>query len=220
MYKVITHTIREEHFTHPETAKFVLKGQAQDIVDPFTTTAAMQYRDNAKSISNQWINSLRSYVTSTDAGEEGFLRDEITRQSQDFAFSLFGDYMPQLLFADVNKAFQDYCQALVNSISAVKSKQDPVGAREKAQTAAQDIAKALSRVNRFWPQGALEDLFGGVATEFANQAEYRLAKQYSADMLSTEAVERLMFSGGENGSQPLIDVVTKGMILLFSSRFK
>lgn len=219
MYKVITHTIREEHFNHPITANVALRGPNQ-VVDPFTTTSAMKYRDAARTAAYKWLASVRSYVTSTNAAETDVLKEEVKKSSMDLVTTLFNGYLQPAVLTNVTNAFESYYKAILSSIDAVKTKQDVPGARDRAKTAAEDLAMMLSRLSRSWPMAALEDSFVNIAKEFANQAEYRAANQYPADIASTTMTEGLLISGAQNGAQSLIDLVTKGIILLYSMRFR
>lgn len=222
MYKVITHTIKEEHFNHPLTVNSVLpdRTQQQQPVNPFTTDSAVKYRDSVKTAVTNWVNSFRSLVVAVDKDEIGSLLPEVKRLGESFTSTAFGSYMMPMLFDAIDKPFQQYHQSLTDYIIAAKNKTNVAETKDKARQDAVELSKALSRINRFWTDKSLIDIFSPIIDEFGNQVDARAAKQFSTDLASVDMVNQLLLNGLTNGQQSLVDVLSKGMILLFTSRFR
>ena len=220
MYKVITHTIKEEHFTHPETAKIAMglnPSLEQAPVNPFEVTPAIDYRDQVKNVLSRYNEILRSYLISAIAGSEdaATLGNSLTTWAQNVCDTIFGGYLLPQNVVPVKTAMSDFTKALEDGITAIKNEQPLTDIENKVSAAIDSLSARLALINRAnWPKQALVDLLMSYKNELFAQAQARVNKKWDDDLSSADRANKIILAGPDDGTVSLADLLSKGMILL------
>jgi len=127
---------------------------------------------------------------------------------------------PLLVTDAVRTDLKNYTQDLIDTIKLIKAKQDYTSSETKIREQIKNIAVQLHGVNRFnWPEQLLIDLFNGFTNSVLDQARARVSKDWSKDLYSANSMDKAISTGLDSGAPSLSDVLSKGIIISFQSKF-
>ena len=223
MYKKITHTIVEEHFDHPAT----LPGDMNCDVTPtyysnnrkamavFTDPEATQIIKDSLNYWGQLCWRLRSLVISITEGDKDI--DLLkTRLSGDIGE--LGKIVSKVYGSAGADKFKELVEnittTLVDIITSIRADSTTLTSKLKTKLA-EDISalgEFLGSVNAAWPASAVKSIFTTFTDLYIQQADNRIAKQWSAGVDAADKAYNLMVVKQPNGGSSFADIFANGLI--------
>ena len=227
MYKVITHTIKEEHFTHPATVKMAMSlghktEQAVTPESPFTSPAAIEYIQGVKFAMTRYNSALRAYLVGTMMGTEdtATLKNDLEKWAAEVGDATFTGYYPIATSIPIRNDFVDLTKSLEDGIVAIKNKQSASDYQTAVANKIDALATKLSFVNRFnWPKQAIVDILNEYQNNVFAQATARLNKDWTGDLAAYDKANQTLITGQPNGAVSLADLLSKGVVVQYQSKF-
>jgi hypothetical protein len=243
MYKVITHTIKEEHFTHPATAEYALTGghmgnahvysghmgghmgnvmaRTSAIVGEFNTPMALLYRAHIKDCMESYIGNLRGELVSIHGtGEEvALLEQRIVKSIEDLVSKLTPYYNANVT-AVVKQALVEYSMELMNLVRAHKDGRSTSDAEAKIAQKMTAIADFLPSINPHWVKEDLVMYFNCLTDAFKNQSIARKAKNWAEDQKELDNARECATTGVPGQGPSLSQYVARGVISQFPMKFR
>jgi hypothetical protein len=223
MYKKITHTIVEEHFDHPATLPDDMncdvtptyysnnRRAMASIADPEAT----QIIKDSLNTWGQLCWRLRSLVISITEGDKDIdlLKTRLVGDVNDLGKIVSKVYGSA--GADKFKELVDnIAMTLVDILTAIKTDSTSLIAKLRAKLT-DDISALgdfLSSVNAAWPASAVKSIFTTFTDLYIQQAENRIAKQWSAGVDAADKAYNLMVIKQPNGGPSFADIFANGLI--------
>jgi hypothetical protein len=230
MYKIITHTIKEEHFDHPMTAEAAMtRGNVMpktagtsSVINQLSTTLALVYRSRVRSQFETYLFHIRNYVLSAFNGGEDLAAVEknIVSHAKVMAMLLSPYYSDEVVEAAEAKLV-DYSKHLLAVVQAIKSDSGVADAEAKLTQVIKVVADTFESVNSYWPSSAVNDHLTKFANSVAKQARARKSKNWAEDMEALAASQMCWLSGdlGVPGYLSFAEVFARGVILEFPQKF-
>jgi hypothetical protein len=234
MYKKITHQIVEEHFDHPVMAEAaartgcnimpmfntVSQFSPPAVILPINTEAGVQLRMDANNYFSSLVSAARNFIVSTIAGSD----DQPLTEERLVKLGTLDGIVRPYYGADaalaVDQKLKDIIAGLIELVKTAKSGRDIAPSTSKVFEAIDGLATLLSGANpTYWPKSAVISIWESAAKDWATQAVSRHRKDWLADQAAADAVVRTLVSGQPDGSPGFADIVAKGIIDQFPSRF-
>lgn len=226
MYKLVTHTIKEEHFEHPA----VLPNKIQSAVGgtlPYwvMNENTMQFRMDARTAWMKWAFSLLNYSISLNGNLPG--TDQVKGRLNKNAIAL-GDFMVPYygltagtLFSTSLLSINDVGMHYVNVLKEGKPTEDIVKSWEPLVS---DIAKLMSGLNPAnWPEPLVRDMFSNLVLGWQQQLTARARGDIMADELAIDYLNKIVVTGVadhvKQGYSSIADTFSRGIIAQFSDMF-
>lgn len=249
MYKVISHKIKEEHFSHPAlisrnmsrsnegnvlTYNAGLASSAIDdgsigIDDPLPwqvyNEQTMLFRMDARTAWSKWAYSMLNYSISLNGNLEG--TDQVKGRVHKNAIVL-GDFLVPYygltagnLFATSLIAINDIGMHYVN---ALKDKQPTEEIVLQWVPHVASIAKLMNELNpNNWPETLIKDQFGNLVKAWQNQLVARANKDIIADEIAIDYINKIAVTGipdhARGGYSSIADTYSRGIIAQFPGDF-
>lgn len=246
VYKVITHTIKEEHFDHPLALEAICgtklngmykngnsNGNGLNIVEEsvdmyvpgtvsiFNTEPSVKFRMDNRTIWARYLWRLRSYIVSAlDGAEDMAVVEEQLFQNIDE----IGDSIRPYYGLVASKKLSQLMRAMVLTeldIVQTLKKNQPIDALQKKFTEqVVEMATFLEEVNpKNWPAAAVEKTFGRAVENWIEQARARISKNWPADIEAVDTAHRIILAGQDDGTPAFSDIFATGIIMQFPDRF-
>ena len=245
MYKVVTHTIKEEHFTHPVTVEHALltkntgHGNVYPIMSstcgnvyPITsnisnlrTPALMSIRDtfraNIKDLINNYVTALRSIIVSIfNGGEDLAILDEELKKTisalTDAIKVVYGQTTNSATVALFEQHMLDFTNNLIDIAKAHKSNASTVDLEAKLSQKIESFSNFLFEFNmREWSKSALYNYLLQFSDAFKNQIVARKAKNWAEDQLQLKNAYNIFVNGSAGNLIPFAYYFADGIIMQF-----
>lgn len=223
MYKKITHTIVEEHYDHPSVLPDdmncdttpVYYSNNRKAMAVFTSPETTQLIKDSLNNWGQLCWRLRSLVISITEGDKDvdLLKTRLTGDIDELGKIVNKVY--GLTGANKFKELvENITTTLVDILAAIKSDSTTLTTKLKAKLT-DDISALgdfLSSVNPTWPASAVKSIFTTFTDLYVQQAENRLAKQWSAGVDAADKAYNLMVIKQPNGGPSFADIFANGLI--------
>lgn len=240
MYKVITHTIREEHFTHPATAEYALtsgghmgnvhvygghmgniKPMGSALVGEFNSPTALLYRAQVRDCIESYISNLRGELVSIHGtGEEVALLEQRIVKSIDDLVAKLTPYYNTNITSTIKQALVDYSMELMNLVKAHKDGRSTSDIEAKITQKMNAIADFLPSVNPHWVKEDLVFFFNCLTDSFRNQSIARKAKNWDEDQKELDKAKECTITAPIGQGPSLSQYITRGVISQFPRRFR
>lgn len=234
MYKIITHTIREEHYDHPATAEYALTGQGTNMgnampkisqvtrSDAFNSPASIAFTQAVRTVFEQYVGTLRNYIVSASGtGEEMPILEEklytVSKGLENVVKEYYGD-AAGVAFAE---KFRAYTVGLLELIKAEKSgsAKAVTDAEANLKNKIGEIAAFLNMANAAWPQATVIEYLDKFHVAEHEQTKARKDKRWADDQTAADTAHNLFVSGAKT-MPAFADVVAKGVIMQYPARFR
>jgi hypothetical protein len=224
MYKKVTHTIVEEHYDHPA---ILPQNMGMDTATPgnyspnhksmavFTTPEATQLIRDSLNNWGQLCWRLRSLVISITEGDKDvdLLKTRLAGDIDELGKLVNKVY--GLAGADKFKELVgNITTTLVDVLAAIKAESTSLTIKLRAKLT-DDISALgdfLGSVNAAWPASAVKSIFTTFTDLHVQQAENRMAKQWSAGVDAADKAYNLMVIKQPNGGPSFADIFANGLI--------
>ena len=235
MYKVITHTIKEEHFGHPMTAEIGMITHANTAphIGPMVSSSliagneimlrpsSVEFRMNIRSLFSRFFWRVRDYLISVlDSRESSDVEAELYKNIEAIG-SFIESYYGSTSVNSFNNAMKDVIKNLIFIVRDIKSDKDITESRNKLSESIRALSMFLNGINPSqWPYAAVYDIFSELSNNWISQISSRKYKDWIEDMRSVDKNEDIMLSGdASTGVSPFSDIFAKGIISQFQQRF-
>jgi hypothetical protein len=249
MYKVISHEIKEEHFSHPALIPQQLSSSNEGnglnysggpvrptltngsfgIDDPLPwqvfNERTMLFRMDARIAWSKWAYSMLNYSISLNGNLEG--TEQVKGRVHKNAIAL-GDFLVPYygltagnLFATSLIAINDIGMHLV---TALKGQQPTAEIILQWIPPVNAIAKLMNELNpNNWPELLIRDQFTNLVRAWQDQLTARAGKNITADEIAIEAINKIAVTGipdhQRNGYSSIADTYSRGIIAQFPGDF-
>ena len=230
MYKVITHTIKEEHFTHPRTAEHALRMKSGN-VHPMTTAingepdygtpSAVMFRGAAKTLLEKYVYALRNAIISIfSAGEDLMvIEDEIKKSLANIEITL-KSYYDNSAVSIVAQKLNEYTNDLLEIAKAHKNGKPITDIETRLSQRILDISEFLPTINPAWNKGDVFNYFTWGSDAFKRQIAARKAKNWAEDQIQFEKAYQVFVSGMPDVAIPFSQYLARGIIAQHPGRFR
>ena len=204
MYKVVTHTIKEEHFTHPVTVEYVLSMKDSNIrvKSPSTITAndnsittheptILSIKDNfrltVRNSMEKYVYALRNVIVSIfNSGEDlPVLTEELQKSIDDFINGLntiYGQVIDSASISLFKQHLTKYTNTIVDLARAHKNNKSTADLDQLLTQQTDDLINLLFNFNtRDWTKSALYNYFNKFSESFKDQIVARKNKEWEKD---------------------------------------
>ena len=239
MYKVITHTIKEEHFTHPITAEYALTGghmgnahvygghmgnikaMGGSLTRDFSSPSAVLYRGWLRNTMETYVNNLRSALVSIHStGEEVPLLEERIATSIDDIVAMLRPYYNTSITTALKQKLSDYTTDLTDFFKAHKDGKPTSEIENRIVQHATAIADAMSGANSHWNRDEVLSYFTWFADAFKNQSAARKAKNWGEDQSAFDSARETFLTGMPDQAPALSQYIAKGVISQYPMKFR
>lgn len=227
MYKLIKHTIEEQHFDHPALAEAAMKESkvyTAGITTPgmyHNSPAGVKLRMAARDYFSGYLWRLRSCITSIiDGGADQAMNETNFFNKIDDIGKLVAMYYGEAGGAEANRLFRLLSTDVFNIVKAVKANADAVPLKAKAIETVKALAKFLNGANpMYWPEQAIVDIFTQSVSSWHDEAVARHKKDYPAEQAAVANVYKLLLEGQASGTPGFADIMAKGIVEQFPDKF-
>jgi hypothetical protein len=235
MYKVITHTIKEEHYGHPMSAEVGIAKHAN--TSPHTgniTTHALtagneimlrpssvEFRMNLRSLFSRFFWRVRDYLISVlDSRESSDVEIELYKNIDAIGAFIDAIYGPTIA-NEFNNSLKDVIKNLIFVVKDIRSGKDFMDTKNKLSESIRTFANFLNRINTTqWPYSAVVDIFSDLTNNWIIQISSRKIKDWVEDMRMVDKNEDIMLSGDvARGAPSFAEIFAKGIIAQNQQRF-
>lgn len=247
LYRVVTHTIREEMVDQPPASFQDLAPASTAIWCPtgptgptpmgaargtpstnavyttsiYNTESAVAWRMEARTTWARYLWRMRNYVISQlDGGEDtSFVEAQLFQDIDEIANSL-KPYYGLVASKQVAQLMRAFVLTEIDIVKAVKNRQniEPLKARHAQQV--EEFATFLSSANsRHWPKEAVLKIFSKLMNCWQQEAVARQAKDWAKDVEAVDTGHRIVLAGQDDGTPAFSEIFARGVIAQFPDRF-
>lgn len=231
MYKVITHTIVEEHFTHPSTAGHALMSNIKpkmsstvstEAVISYDTPAASTFKNLVRSLLETYVADVRSGIVSImGTGEDtGVIENKVVQTIGEIGTKIFKPYYNADVSDRIEQHLKAYTIALMDYAKAEKGGRSTGEAENSLTQHIGDIATVLNTVNMMWTREKMNEYYTWFAQDAKDQVKSRKTKNWTADQAAYDHARGVFLSGIVNEMQGYAHVLAKGVIAQHADRFR
>lgn len=229
MYKVITHTIREEHFTHPATADYALSGghmgnvkaYGTAITGDFSSGPAIVYRGWLRTAMETYVSDLRSELVSIyGTGEETPLLEQRIVSAIEEWVGMMRPYYNTNVTTTLKQALTDYTMDLIDHAKAHKEGRSVTDIETRLNQHIKSIADFMAVTNPHWSKTDAQNYFTWFAEAFKNQCMARKDKKWAEDQDAYNYARQVFLTGLPDVAGSLCQFIAKGVIAQFPGRFR
>jgi hypothetical protein len=234
MYKVITHTIKEEHFDHPMTAEagMSIHGNTSPKIghmavnssyprnDPTTSSKAVEFRMAARNLLDKYIWRLRAYIVSAIEGSDdmALIESEVFKVISSIS-SVVEAYYGKDAATEFKRLLDAFSIPLIEEARSIRAGRSINNFENRVETSINDLAEFLSMANPAnWPKAAVKVIFTKLAKSFTDQAKARKAKNWMDDIVALDQAQKIILVGDES-MPPFAEIFAKGIISVFPEKF-
>lgn len=215
MYKKVTHTILEEHFSHP------LAGDIKDAVDKKTVgpkykmepTSADKFRTDVNNYLVGFNTKLHNIVQNIDTNNEAGVLDseKIMFDEIDVLGNLYKPYYGLEFGEKLNQYLRSAVLMFIAVTKNLKAKTDIRDWRTRLDGLKFDIANMLYAHNNIWRLPDTPAIFGQIFTEIINHIQAMVNKDSNAIATTHQGVTNLL--------SVLANTLANGTIQQFPGKF-
>ena len=193
MYKVITHTIKEEHFTHPVTVEHALLMKGGNVRPMSSANSNVPnplkdvYRSNVRSLIEKYVYAVRSAIVSIFNASEDLpvLEEEIKKSINNIKDGIkvvFGQNTDNTDILTFAKYLTDYSTDLLDFAKAQKLGKSALDIESRMAQRIEDLCTFMTAGNStYWTKSAIYNYFYQFGEAFKNQAMARKNKDWVKD---------------------------------------
>jgi hypothetical protein len=193
MYKVITHTIKEEHFTHPVTVEHALLMKGGNVrpmssaISNATLSMKDTHRSNIKSLFEKYVYAVRSAVVSIfNSGEDLPVLEEEIKKSinniNDGIKVVFNQNTDSTMISTFIKHLTDFSMDLLDFAKAQKLGKSALDIESRMAQRIEDLSIFMALANpQSWTKNAVYNYFSQFGEAFKKQAMARKNKDWAMD---------------------------------------
>lgn len=228
MYKIITHTIKEEHFDHPMTAEYALsnrgdlhKGPQARLGDElFTTVTSMRLRQTTRTLFETYLLELRSELVGLLNGSEDIsvVAEKLFSTILEIG-NVVRPYYGSIPADQLSSNLKALTVAIIDYATATKAGTSTADSEARAAIQITNLSNLLSGANPWWPAAAVTDYFTKFTKAETDQIVARKAKNWSADLTALDAARTILLSGLDNNTLSLAGLISIGIISQFPNKF-
>ena len=249
MYKVISHEIKEEHFSHPELiarnmsrsnegnglkyhaglASSAIANGSIGIDDPLPwqvyNEQTMLFRMDARTAWSKWAYSMLNYSVSLNGNLEG--TDQVKGRVHKNAIIL-GDFIVPYYGLTAGKLFATSLIAIndigMHYVNALKNKKPTEEIALEWIPHVASLAKLMNELNpNNWPELLIKDQFGNLTKAWQNQLTARANQDIIADEIAIDYINKIAVTGipdhHQSGYSSIADTYSRGIIAQFPGDF-
>ena len=247
MYKVISHDIKEEHFSHPvlttqtqsrsnegnglpyTAGLFVPHNGSLGIDDPLPwqvyNDRTMTFRMDARTAWSKWAYSMLNYSISLNGNLEG--TDQVKGRVHKNAI-VIGDFIVPYygltagnLMATALIAINDVGMHYVNALKESRPTEQIVA---EWVPQVDNIARLMNELNpNNWPELLIQDQFNNLVRAWQQQLAARASRNIIADEIAIESINKIAVTGipmyQSGGYNSIADTYSRGIIAQFPGNF-
>jgi hypothetical protein len=166
MYKVITHTIKEEHFGHPMTAEvgMITHANTAPHIEPMVSSSliagnlimlrpsSVEFRMNIRSLFSRFFWRVRDYLISVlDSRESSDVEAELYKNIEAIG-SFIETYYGSTTVNNFNNTMKDIVKNLIFIVRDIKSDKDITESKNKLSESIRALSMFLNSINPSqWP---------------------------------------------------------------------
>lgn len=246
VYKLITHTIKEEHYDHPialqaingtklngayaayngngnpngvvvtETEMFV-----PGTVSVFNTEPAVTWRMDQRTIWARYLWRLRNYITSAlHNGEDLAVVEEQLFQNIDEIGDSVRPYYGLVASKQLAQYMRSFVLTVLEIVQTLKEGGNIDALTKKVDAKLDEFAAFAEKANpQHWPAATVKAIFGKVLQAWIEQVRARVSKNWPADIEAVDTAHRIILAGQFDGTPAFSDIFAKGIIMQFPDRF-
>ena len=230
MYKVITHTIKEEHFTHPRTVEHAL-WMKDGNVSPMTnaiqsepdygTPKAILFRGNVRTLLEKYLYTLRSAVVSILGSSEDLdvVTGEIKKAIADIEFGL-KPYYDSTAIALFGQRLTEYTNDLLEIAKLQKDGKSSTDVETRLAQRISDISDFLPSINPKWTKGDVFNYFTWFSSAIKGQITARKAKNWAEDQVQVDNAYQAFITGVPDVAIPFAQYLARGIIAQYPGQFR
>lgn len=227
MYKVITHTIKEEHFTHPVTVEHALSMKVGNVkskssaISNAPLTLKDEYRSNVRSLIEKYVYAIRSAVVSIfNSGEDLPVLEEEIKTSinniKDGIKVVAGQNTDNTVVLTFIKYLTDYSADLIDFAKAQKLGKSALDIESRMAQRIDDLSTFMSSANtKYWTKSAVYNYFSQFGEAFKNQAMARKSKDWVNDQAQFKNAYNIFVEGIPGTLQSFSQYLADGIIMDF-----
>jgi hypothetical protein len=234
MYKVITHTIKEEHFEHPMTAEagMLIHGNASPKIghasmnsvylrsDPANSSKAVEFRMAARDLLDKYLWRLRAYIVSAieDSDDMALIESEVFKVISSIS-SVVEMYYGKDAAMEFKRLLDAFSIPIIEEARSIRAGRNIDSFENRIQNSIDSLADFLSTANPAnWPKAAVKTIFTKLAKSFTDQAKARKAKNWMEDIVALDQAQKIILVGDET-MPPFAEIFAKGIISVFPEKF-
>lgn len=248
LYRVVTHTIKEEMVNQPpeqfeQAAGNIYypsgpTGPSGPIAVPmpqngapgtnaiyttsiYNTESSVNWRMQARTTWARYLWRMRNYVISQlDGGEDtAFVEAQLFQDIDEIGDSL-KPYYGLVAAKQMSQLMRAFVLTEIDIVKAVKNRQniEPLRARHAQQV--EEFATFLNTANpKHWPREAVSKIFGALMTCWQTEATARQLKDWGRDVEAVDLGHRIVLAGQVDGTPAFSEIFARGVISQFPDRF-
>jgi len=247
VYKLITHTIKEEHFDHPLALEAIngvklngayanynnSNGNSDGVmvtetsvyvpgtISAFNTEPAVTWRMNQRTIWARYLWRLRNYITSAlHNGEDLAVVEEQLFQNIDEIGDSVRPYYGLVASKELAQYMRSFVLTVLDIVQALKKGQNIDSLVTKVDSELDAFANFAQEANpQHWPAETVKKIFGKVLQSWIEQVRARVSSNWPADIEAVDTAHRIILAGQYDGTPAFSDIFAKGIIMQFPDRF-
>jgi hypothetical protein len=250
MYKVITHTIKEEHFTHPRTVEYALlmkggnvrpmtsaindgpviiePGNDVLIVPPNSGAAigaasqmAVMFRGVTRTLLEKYVYALRNAIVSIfGTSEDLIVLEEEIKKSIANIESAIKPYYDSSSISLFAQKLTEYTTDLLDFAKAQKEGKSFTDIETRLAQRILDISDLLPTFNPAWNKGDVSNYFTWFGDAVKRQIAARKAKNWAEDQIQFEKAYQIFVSGLPDWAIPFAQYLARGIITQYPGQFR
>lgn len=248
LYRVVTHTIKEEMVNKPPEQFENHVGNIYHPTGPsgpsgpiavpmpqnsapgqsavyttsiYNTESSVAWRMQARTTWARYLWRMRNYVISQlDGGEDtAFVEAQLFQDIDEIGESL-KPYYGLVAAKQMSQLMRAFVLTEIDIVKAVKNRQsiEPLRVRHAQQV--EEFATFLNTANpNHWPKEAVARIFGALMNCWQTEATARQLKDWGRDVEAVDLGHRIILAGQQDGTPAFSDIFAKGVIAQFAERF-
>jgi hypothetical protein len=229
MYKIIKHSIEEQHYDHPELALAAMQANGCYTGTMMTKSMAMysegqsavKLRMEARSYFSQFLWRMRSYIISEidSASDLAVTTANLTKNIDDIG-ELIKPYYGEDAGNLLNKMIRDIVITATDVVKTAKVSGDLGPLTAKVVDQIKMLAKFLNGANpMYWPEQAIIDIFTKTALAWASEAVARQKKDHITEQAADDTAYKLLLGDGTDAANGFANIMASGIIYQYPNKF-
>lgn len=247
LYRVVTHTIKEEMLDQPPPAFHDMAPAGADSawcptgptgpmpVSPrgtpgtnaiyttsiFNTESSVEFRMAARTIWARYLWRMRSYIVSALNSQEdiAFVEEQLFKDIDEIG-EMIKPFYGLVASKQVSQLMHAFVLTEIDIVQALRNRQDIKNLQARHIQQVEEFATFLNAANpKHWPREVVIDIFADLLTCWQNEAVARAKKDWATDIKATDEAHRVVLAGRDNGTPAFTEIFAKGVIAQFPDRF-
>lgn len=241
IYRVVTHTIKEEMLDQPPAESELSAAHAQTwcptgptgtmpaaqpnafypVNSIYNTDSAIEFRMAARSAWARYLWRMRSYLVSAlNSGEDLGVVEPRLFQNIDEIGDMVKPYYGLVASKQISQLMRAFVLTELEIVKALRAQQDITPLRAKHAQQVDEFASFLYAANpRHWSKDVVAKTFNNLMVCWQTEAVSRRDKNWTADVDAVDEGHRIILAGFDT-TPAFADVFSKGIIAQFPERFR